>query len=104
MISSGVTFAAATGPAPNVITSDKAAASSNDRPGRVRLSIGPISFDSAPSHRLLLIAPVSGSEDQVGDLLRVGDQGKVTCLQLHGCCFHAGCQKPFQVGRYRLIE
>jgi hypothetical protein len=32
----------------------------------------------------MLLAPASSSQDQVGDLLRVGDQGKVTCLQLHG--------------------
>src|SRR6266849_8830060 len=32
------------------------------------------------SDRLLLLAPGSGGQDQIRDLLWVGDQGKVTCL------------------------
>ncbi len=32
------------------------------------------------SHRLLLLAAASGGQDQICDLLWVGDQGKVTCL------------------------
>src|SRR5207302_9709769 len=57
-----------------------------------------------PSQRVPLLIPASSSQDQVCDLLWVRDQGKVACIELHACCFHACCQKSFQVRRDRLIE
>src|SRR5438067_12049951 len=57
-----------------------------------------------PSHRVLLLVPASSSQDQVCDLLWVRDQRKVACIELHACCFHACCQKSFQVRGDRLIE
>src|ERR1700674_3972361 len=43
-------------------------------------------------------------QDELGDLLCVGDQRKVARVQFHGGGFHAFCKESFQVGRYRLIE
>src|SRR6267142_469350 len=51
-----------------------------------------------------LSGPASSGQDQVSDLLWARDQGKVTCLHLHGRRVHAGCQKSLQVRRDRLVE
>jgi hypothetical protein len=53
--------------------------------------------------RLLRQTTTGRGQDQVCDFLRVGDQGEMTCVQLHCRCLHALCQEALQVRCDRFI-